>query len=155
MPHQTYQTYSRYKWDAGDQLLTEDNERFGFLTIVDRAEVGGIHGLISRGYYILQCDCGSPAFEMHVRAITHGLMQRSNKVFSCGCKMQRRKKASKSRAPANHSGKTIGRIVVGEWIPEKGWECHCTECAEVLMVRTSAGLGAEGLRPCGNPCGEQ
>ena len=173
----------RYKYQAGDFLYVPGHEptgedyeapmvfddnghlippppppepiRFGYLQIVDPTENEGIFGRYSGGMYRLQCTaCNSEPFEMHIRAITQGLKRQSNSVFSCGCRRQQRKPIRRPRPPAPHQGKVFGRFIVSLWVDGKGWQCLCGECGQSFFVRTSAGLGAEGLRDCKDPCGE-
>ena len=110
---------------------------FGLLTLEEEAFEYGPFGRYSNGYWWARCQCGA-----RVKTSTQHLHKGSPSGTGCPiCKPR------KQRRKANHEGKVVGRLTIGDWVRGKGWECAC-ECGTVEYVRKSSNLGFAGLRDC-------
>jgi hypothetical protein len=123
----------------------------GELTLLKHEPQG--NSVYLRGFWRAKCSCNNE-FLVHTRDLNNAIRHHDWRGSRCpACYAKLTDGRNRTRPPAPHAGKTVGRLVIDEWIPGRGWRCVCTRCEQLVFVRTSAGLGPEGLKDCSGECG--
>jgi hypothetical protein len=129
----------------------ESGMEFGLLTLEGKDFVGrnALGYPVYHGWWNARCRC-----EREVRINTSWIRARLKKGFACQqCIPLLDWDLPPTRPPAmRHQGQTYGRLVVGEWIERKGWECRCQVCGGRQYINRSSALGPKGASSCKGKC---
>lgn len=126
------------------QLIDLSGKRFGFLTVLNRAEDKVSESGNASAMWNCICDCGSIT-------IVNGNSLRRGKQLSCGCL---RRKVSSEKKRIDLSGKQFGKLTVLSSFVDNSlsrpiikWKCKC-ECGSVTCVTTTR-LTSGWTKSCG------